>query len=217
MNSSRLHFDLNLRLLWWASIAILAVALASGCTTKRIISQWSNPAYRFSRPPFERILVVATTDQTSIRRNFEDELAAELKERGLNAVPSYRFFAEDGTADVSRLKEIAHRAGADAAIVTRLVRVEEHTDVTPGYYDPYPFSALYGWYSPRLHARLYSPPRIYRYPVYFSETTLYDIAKDELVWAGTIRTIDPENADEAIKDYTQTVVSALKERSLLPG
>jgi hypothetical protein len=203
--------------LWWASVAILAVAVASGCSTKRIISQWSNPAYRFSRPPFERILVVGATDQTSIRRNFEDELAAELKERGLNAVPSYRVFPEDGTAGVSRLKEIAQRAEADAAIVTRLVRVEEYTDVIPGYYDPYPFSTLYGWYSPRLHARLYSPPRIYRYPVYLSETTLYDIAKDEVVWAGTIRTIDPENVDEAIRNYAQTVVSALKESSILPG
>jgi hypothetical protein len=202
---------------WWAIIAILAVAVASGCSTRRIISQWSNPAYQFSRPPFERILVVGATDQTSIRRNFEDELAAELKERGLNAVPSYRFLHEEGTAGVSRLKEIAQRADADAAIVTRLVRIEEHADVIPGYYDPYPFSALYGWYSPRLHARLYSPPRIYRYPVYYSETTLYDIAKGEVVWAGTIRTIDPENVNEAIKDYTQTVVSALKERSILPG
>ena len=195
----------------------IAGLLASGCATKRIISQWSNPAYRLSTPPFERILVVAATDQTSIRRNFEDELAAELKERGLEAAPSYRFFPEDGAAALSHLKEIAQKADADAAIVTRLVRVEENTDVIPGYYDTYPFSALYGWYSPRLHARLYSPPRIYRYPVYFSETTLYDIANDEVVWAGTIRTIDPENVDEAIKNYVQTVVAALKEKNIVRG
>lgn len=37
-----------------------------------------------------------------------------------------------------------------------------------------------------------------QYPVFFSETTLYDVLKDDVVWTATIRTIDPDNIDEAI-------------------
>lgn len=195
----------------------IAGLMASGCATKRIISQWSNPAYRLSTPPFERILVVAATDQTSIRRNFEDELVAELKTAGLAAFPSYQYIPEDGKFAEPGLKEAARKADADAVIITRLSRVEERIEIGPSYYDPYPAFGFYGWYSSAWYGGFYTPPRVYRYPVYFTETTLYDIAKDEVVWTGTIRTIDPENVDQAIENYVQTVVAALKEKNIVRG
>ena len=42
-------------------------------------------------------------------------------------------------------------------------------------------------------------------------------AKDEVVWTGTIRMIDPENVDQAIENYVQSVVAALKEKNVLRG
>jgi hypothetical protein len=89
--------------------------------------------------------------------------------------------------------------------------------VFPGYYDPYPAYGLYGWYSSAWYGGFYTPPRVYTYPVYYSETTLCDVEKDEIVWTGTIRTIDPENLDEAIEDYVNAVIEALKEKHLLNG
>ena len=102
-------------------------------------------------------------------------------------------------------------------IITPLVRVEERTEVSPGYYDPFPAFGLYGWYSSAWYGVFYTPPRAYRYPVFFFETTLHDVAKDEVVWIGTIRTIDPENVNAAIQDYVGTVVAALKDKNLLRG
>jgi hypothetical protein len=192
--------------------------VASGCATKRLISQWSNPAYRSSSLSFKRILVLGATDQTSIRRNFEDEFASELEAAGIGAFPSYQYnIPEDGKVAEPRLKEAVRKANADAVIITRLLRVEERTEVSPGYYDPYPAFGLYGWYSSAWYSGFYTPPRVYRYPVYFSETTLYDVIKDEVVWTGTIRTIDPDNVNQAIENYVQSVVAALKEKNILRG
>jgi hypothetical protein len=193
----------------------IAGAVASGCATKNIVSQWSNPAYRSSSLSFNRILVVGATDQTSIRRNFEDEFTSELKAAGIRALQSYRFIPEDGKVAESRLKEAVRKAGADAVIVTRMLRVQERTQVSPGFYDPYPAVGLYGWYSSAWYGGFYAPPRVYRYPVYFTETTLYDVGKDEVVWTGTIRTIDPENVNQAIENYVETVLAALKEQNIL--
>lgn len=133
--------------------------------------------------------MVGATDQTSIRRNFEDELAAELKAIGLAAFPSYQYIPENGKVAEARLKEAVRKANADAVIITRLLRVEQRADVSPGYYNPYPVFGLYGWYSSAWYGGFYPPPRVYRYPVYFTETTLHDVANDEVVWTGTIRTI----------------------------
>ncbi|MGH7927124.1 MAG: hypothetical protein ACREQV_04960, partial [Candidatus Binatia bacterium] len=211
-----LHVGVGLLRVFFVAFFVAGL-MTSGCAAKRLISQWSNPVYRSSSLSFKRVLVVGATHQTSIRRNFEDEFTAQLKATGVSAVPSYRYIPENGKVAEPRLKEAVRKADADAVIITRILRVEEGTEVSPGYYDPYPVLGLYGWYSSAWYGSFYTPPRVYRYPVYFSETTLYDVAKDEVVWTGTIRTIDPENVNEAIDNYVETVVVALKEKNILRG
>jgi hypothetical protein len=44
---------------------------------------------------------------------------------------------------------------------------------------------------------------------------MYDIVKDQVVWTAAVRTIDPQNIDEATENYVETVVEALQQKSLL--
>ena len=195
---------------------LFCALLLSGCaSSQRIISQWSNPAYG-PASSFKRIVVMGVTDETSVRRNFEDQLVAKLRAAGVDTVPSYHYLPENAMAEKPRLEEAVRRARADAALITRLVRVEEKTEIDPGYYDPAPARAFgfYHWYSSAWYG-YYRPPRLYRYEVYVTETTLYDTAKDEVVWTATIKTIPPDDFSEAIDEYVETVVNALKEQNLL--
>jgi len=196
------------------SFALLFALVAfAGCSaTEKIVSQWSNPAY--ASLSFKRIIVIGVSGQTSIRRNFEDLFVAQLKAAGYDAVPSYRYVAEDEKFEQAKLKQTAQAAGADGTIVTRLAHVEHRTEVSPGYYNPFPVFGFYGWSSFAWYG-LYEPPRFYGYEVYTSETTLYDVAKNELVWAGTIRTSEPDDVNKAIKGYVETVIKALNEKNLL--
>ncbi len=191
--------------------------IVCGCAASPIISQWSNPAYSEGRggSPFRRVLVIGVSEQTAIRRNFEDRFVAALVEAGIDAVPSYRLFPESGKIAEARLKEAVEASRSDAAIITRLTHVERRTEVEPGFYDPYPAWRLYGWYSAAWHRGFYTPSRVYSYPIYYSETTLHDVAKDEVVWSGTLRTIDPSNAGAAIDSYIETVVRALRSSGIL--
>lgn len=160
---------------------------------------------------------MGVTEQAALRRNFEDQFVRALVERGAQAVQSYRFFSESERIPEPRLKRAIQRSDADAVMISRLTRVERRTEVTPGYYDPYPYAGwrLYGWYSSAWHGGFYIPPRVYSYPVYYSETTLYDVMKDEIVWTATIRTVDPENMDKAIEEYVETVLKALQNGNIL--
>ena len=45
---------------------------------------------------------------------------------------------------------------------------------------------------------------------YTSETALYNMAKNDLVWSGTIRTTEPENVQTAIKSYVEAVVKGAR-------
>jgi hypothetical protein len=86
--------------------------------------------------------------------------------------------------------------------------------VTPGYYDPLPVGRFYGWYS-HAWSGYYEPPRVHPYEVYISETTLHDVARNEVVWTGTVKTTDPDNIHEAIEQYVETVMEALEEKNVL--
>jgi hypothetical protein len=201
----------SLRTIVVFSLVAAAVSL-SACSTSRIVNQWSDPGY--TPASFRKVVVMGVSKQASIRRSFEDEFVAQLKVAGIDAVPSYQIIKEEGQADEGRVTQAVKQIGADAAIITRLVRVERRTQVRPGYYDPYPAFGFYRWYS-SAWAGYYEPPRAYDYDVYVSETTLYDLRKDRMVWAGTVTTTDSDNVGKEIRNYVRLVIDALKERNLL--
>jgi hypothetical protein len=197
-------------------IFCLAVALrltACAASTK-IINQWVSPDY--ASPRFRKIMVIGVSKQPGIRRTFEDEFVTQLKAAGVDAVPSYVYIPEDGQVDEGRLQAAVKQAGADAAIVTRLVRVEKKTQVTPGFYQPPP-AVGFGFYRGYSAAWLgyYEPPRVYQYDVYISETNLYDTARNQLVWAGTVETTAPGDINKEIERYVAIVIDALKSKNIL--
>lgn len=196
-----------------AMVFLVVALIFAGCSaTNRLVSQWSNPAY--SSPPFRKILVGGSGPESAIRRNLEDEFVAQLAARGVDAAPSYRYIPDEPNVDEASLRKAAQQAGADAVILARSIGRERKTEYRPGYY---PYTSL-GFFGPHVGATWYGGygwPYAYSYDVYASETTLYDVPKNEVVWTGTVRTYDPNNVSGAIKDYVETVLKALQERNLL--
>jgi len=56
----------------------------------------------------------------------------------------------------------------------------------------------------------------YRYNDYTSEIALYDLAKNDLAWTGTVRAKEPSNVQTATKSYVETVTKALAAQNLFP-
>jgi hypothetical protein len=194
-------------------LVVFVLALAAvGCASTRVVQQWSNPDVPSAR--FKKFMVMAISKQPGIRRSFEDEFVAKLKAMGVDAVPSYGFIPEDGPVDEPRLREAIERAAADATLVTRFVRVERKYPADSGYY--YPPILGFGFYRGYAAAWLgyYEPATVYPYDVFISETSLYDTAKNQLIWSGTVETL-PQSISKDISRYVETVIQALKGKNLL--
>lgn len=191
--------------------AATALTLAA-CASTELVSQWSNPAY--TSPSFKKVMVVGVTKQTSIRRSFEDEFVAQLKAAGVNAIPSYLYIPQDGPVGEAVLKQALKETGADALMITRLVRVQKKTEIAPGYYPPDPAMAVHPLYTTAWND-YYEPPIVYQSEVYTSETSLYDAVKNRVVWSGTAQTTAPGNINQEIKNYAEIVISALKDKKLI--
>ncbi len=188
------------------------VVLLGGCSTgPRIVSEWSNPSYGAGL--FKRVMVAGPGGETSVRRNFEDEFLVQLRAAGVDALPSYLYMSQDPAVDENKLKEAARKAGADALLFARSVRVE--TKVEPGGFSPY---TSFGWWGGNFGASwggYFGAPSPTHYNEYTSETTLYDIPKNDIVWTGTITTTEPESVRTAIRSYVEVVMKTLDEKNLI--
>jgi hypothetical protein len=191
---------------------LITMLMFAGCAATELVNQWSNPAY--TAPSFKRVMVIAVSKQPTIRRNFEDAFVAQLKAAGVDAVPSYQYIPDEGQVEEGQLNKAVLAAGADAALITRLLRKEQKTDITPGYYQPVPTLGFYGWYSGGW-AGYYEPPSVYQYDVYISETSLYDVTKNQVVWSGIAQTTAPGDINKEIKNYAEITINALKEKKLI--
>jgi hypothetical protein len=195
-------------------LLFFALSFTAGCASSKIVNEWREPDY--IPPSFKKIVVLGISKDAVLRRSFEDEFVAQLKANGIESVPSYQVIPEEGQAPEPRLLNAVKETGADAAIMTRLLRVERRTQVTPGYYNPYPVHGFYPWYSAGW-AGFYEPPRVYNYDVYTSETSLYDLKQDRLVWAGTVQTTDPGDIRKEIRNYVNAVMKRIRDENLLRG
>ncbi len=202
MKSSLLH-----------SLAVTAaIFLFAACSTgPQIVSEWNQPGYGAGL--FKRVMVAGPSGASSVRRSVEDEFVTHLRADGIDALPSYGTISDDQIIDEAKAKEAARKAGADGLLYVRSVRVESKLEST-GFYP----STSFGWFGGNFGASWTgiggSSPRYYN--EYTSETTLYDIPKDEIVWTATIKTAEPENARTAIRAYVETVMKTLDEKNLIP-
>jgi hypothetical protein len=196
-------------------LGIVFVTLAlNGCSTATppIVSEWRNPADVSG--PFKRIMVGGPSGDASVRRSFEDEFVVQLRAAGVDALASYRDIPDDQKIDEDELKQVAQKARADAVLFARSVQVEQKTKFGPTF----PFS--FGVFGSNVGASWSGPAgsaNVSRYKEYTSETALYNMVKNDLVWSGTIRTTEPENVQTAIKSYVEAVIKALEAQNLLPG
>jgi hypothetical protein len=189
------------------------LGLLAGCSTANpIVSEWRNPAY--STGGFQRIMVGGLGEDTSVRRNFEDEFVAQMRAAGVDATPSYRALSENEKVDDNRLKDAAKSAKMDAILLARLIQVEQKTEYGPGYF-PYTSFGIFGSNVGAAWHGLGGAPSVYRYNEYVSETTLYDLNKNDVVWTATIKTTEPENVRTGIRSYVEAVMKSLQEKNLV--
>jgi hypothetical protein len=200
-------------LLGMVGIVSVTLALSACSTATPIVSEWRNPAD--ASGPFKRIMVGGPSGETSVRRNFEDEFVVQLQAAGIDALASYRYIPENEGIDETKLKQAAQKARANAVLFVRSVKMEQKTNFGPTF--PYLSFGIFGSNVGASWSGLPAATGPYRYNEYTSETALYDVAKNELVWTGTIKTTEPENVQTAIKSYVEAVMKALDAQNLLPG
>ncbi|WP_341676418.1 hypothetical protein [Niveibacterium sp. SC-1] len=187
----------------FASLLLLCVG---ACASVSVKDAWSDPAFASVR--YRKILVLGISANDTNRRVFEDSFARALQTAGVQAVPAYTLIPEGGQVPGARITEAVQQSGADAVMVTRLQRVEQKTEVTPGMAMPPAYGV--GFYRFYGGAWASTPPTVSQYDVLTLESTLWDAAQQKAAWSAVSEAVDPQQVSKLTDELAKALIEKLK-------
>jgi hypothetical protein len=107
----------------FAACILLAAVLLGGCASQtQVSSVWHDKSQQNAR--FDRLLVVAVSDNADRRLSFEDALVDALRGPKTNAWASSRLMPVNKPVTEENLRAVVAQQNADAVVVTKLESVQ---------------------------------------------------------------------------------------------
>lgn len=195
------------------ALACLALLLASGCASTKLVSKWREPSV--TQLSYSKILAVVMTQEDLTRRSGEDTLVRIL---GPKATASYTLFPTGKAPEQEAAKALLLEKGFDGVVVLRPVDSRTEVHYVPGTVSYMPtYGSLwgpgywgYGW------GAVYEPGYVTQNTIVRVETLLFDLKKDKLIWASQTDTTNPTGLEKTIADIAKATAFAVKKEGLLP-
>jgi hypothetical protein len=198
-------------------------ALMAGCASRPVTSlevSWAAPQLPQAR--FRKLLIITVAPDEFVQIAFQDRMAAQLKERGVNAVASHRYFTRYTAAEKARFQQSIDESDADAVLLARVTLTDE--GVTHGadsvigangvpYVDATGVSGAY--------ARYFYPGAVggdYQVKTVTAEASIFMEKGGKLIWSARTRTTNAQSAKsgaDAAALYIPVILDAMKKDKLL--
>jgi hypothetical protein len=159
------------------------------------------------------VLVVGLMRDETVRRLYEDDMAAKLSLRGVTAIKSYDVVTAPFDGKAETVVTAARQHGARYLLSSAVIGRHKKTVV---YNDPPTIVGYGGWYSRNWGVGVAGPTTIRQYDVFAVETSMVDVATDRLEW--TVRTRSTAGSDIAadVRDFADAILNELAKAGLLP-
>ena len=197
---------------------LLALLCLGACNTTNTIftSTWKAPDAQAVSPVGKTIAAVFVSPNESRRRSAEDTLAADITSRGGKGIAAYTVLPDERSYTGDKALATLKQAGANGAVIMRVVGRDQRITYTPGYAAPGPYRGFgpywgYGWNA------VYEPGYLQTDNLISVETLVYSLTTDKLLWASTSRTTNPKDIDSLVKEVADlTAKEMVKEGILTP-
>jgi hypothetical protein len=205
-------------------ISVLALFALGSCAPMQVKDQWRDANYTPASP--QRVLVIGVMSNPERRRVLEDSLVSRLQTLGVTATPSYGKLTVIGPEDLDAVRRVVQQTDSNLVLSVRLVQTTQETHSTGGYYGTppgnYAGGEFYGpggfyRYYPYAWQGSYNPPDTHTHQSYGTETRLFDMRSNKLVWAVTIETGEPSDFKKAASQYADLVMKQLQDNKLIVG
>ena len=203
------------------SIALVGLALfLAGCAGPQVTR--TQPLAESADNPYDDILVVSLFKSFDTRRIFEREVARQLEERGIEAVPSTSLIDVKTPLNRDTVLAAVERSGADAVLVTQLLdsaTTSRFRDRSPEA--TYNFRPTYYYDVWSVEFTEYVEPKGLEAKHEFTMATqVFSTSTKEPVWtiethSKLKRNIDRQFSGTSIADEAKAIVGAMARDGLL--
>lgn len=197
-------------------IGLVSLSFLAACATTEIKSVWSDASYNGG--PLLKVFVMSLSKNQIVKRLYEDEFVNQLKERGVQAFPSYSVIPQEKMGDENFINGKIKELGVDASIVTRLVdtkTIQQYYPPTMVYVPPPYYRGWHGYYW-NSYQYMMSPGYTTTEKTVVLETNVYSTQNDQLIWSALSETFVGGSARSLINSLVKKLVEDMEAKNLLP-
>lgn len=169
------------------------------CSSTQITNTSIDPAVWSTE--IDDVLVVAAVRGDEARRKLEEDIVRELRDRGVSAAPSHRYFELQEPLDRDAVQLTTAREGFDAVLVTSYVGTTRDITYRPAvtYYEyisgPFPYPTFLENIEVKMETKLFTTDR-----------------GGELLWTAESETLDPGSMEDMSEELAQRVIDRLDDQ-----
>ena len=195
-----------------ACLVLLLVMLTASCAPIKKLDVWKEETYTQSP---QKVLVIARAQEKSVREQFENVLANQLSDRGVEVIRSYKVLPDlkakpDRETVVAKVREL----GVDSVLVARSISKQEITNhqyggVVLGGSAVYTGGSWYGYSYGYTYDKQYDTD-------YFTiSTKLYDVGTEKPVWSYIAQVKVDGSRQGAVNIFVPAIVEQLEGSELV--
>jgi len=187
-------------------LPIICLVFLNACATTQFDSVWKDETYQGS--PLKKVLIIGVAKKPEIRRYFEEIFAQQLKNRGVDALPSNIVLPESGMLKKETIITKVNELKIDSVLVTKLVDVKDvgTYETSPTYVSG---GGYYGYYS-----QSYQTVSLGRNVVLI--TRIFDANSEKLIWSALSETVLEGSPESVIDSFIPAIMKQLEEGKLIP-
>jgi len=158
----------------------------------------------------KKVAALVISNDMGLRVSAEEALVRELTARGMQPVAAYRIVPKEelGRADTAR--PWFEKNGVEGIVVLRPVSAE--TRYTSNTWVSTNYSTLWGYYGYGWTV-VYAPGSARQYTTAVVETTIYSVAKNQLLWAAVTESTN-RNLTDFVEELAKQTVTEMQKQGL---
>jgi hypothetical protein len=207
-----------------SAVLLVAAALVAGCSTKPVTTleaSWVTP--QLSQAQFKKLLIITVAGNEFVQIAFQDQMAAQLKARGVNAEASRRYFSRYTEAERARFKKSIDDADPDFVLLARVTTTSDTALENRGSViglDGQPYgdaSGIYGAYARYVYPSSYVAGADASMKTVTAEASIFEVKGEKLIWSARTRTTNAlsTTGEDFAPQYIAVILDAMKKDKLL--
>ena len=160
----------------------------------------------------KKVAALVISNDDSLRVSGEEALVRELKERGMQAVATYRIAPREEMRTADTAKPWFEKAGVEGIVAVRPVSVESETYNTGTWVTSH-YSTLWGYYGYGWSS-VYVPASARSQRVVVVETTIYSVPRNQLLWAAVSETSNSRDLSGFVDELAKEMIKEMQKQGL---